>query len=280
MSGSKILIIITIAITIALLFWLWGCTVTPGVQATPTSAPHTDITSQTATDAEVRGVTRLRLRFLISAVVILILVWIGARIVILLLQTYVPKGQPVGILLESLYSIVLSVALYQIMRPNAAEYGLSLGTLPKKPTLIVLAGYITVVITLLLWRIGSTWFQPLDLSARTTQVSRALGFYWLTVCVVPVFEELLFRGLLQTWACLAFPGGVGRGEVLSWGTLVAAALFGLFHLPFLWPNPATRTWFSVGASFVAGTILGIIRDRIGSVYPAMLLHSMGNLTGF
>jgi len=225
-------------------------------------------------------VTRLRLRFLISALVILILVWIGARIVVLSLQTYVPKGQPVGVLLESLYSIVLSVVLYQVMRPKTAEYGLSLGTLPRKLTAIVLAGYIMVITTLLLWQIGSTWFQPLALSIRTTRVSGVLGFYWLTVSVVPVFEELLFRGLLQTGACWAFPGGVGRGAVLSWGALVAAALFSLLHLPFLWPNPATRTWFSVGSSFVAGTIFGIVRDRTGSVYPAMLLHSMGNLIGF
>lgn len=67
MSNSKILT--TTAITIALLCGLWGCTVAPNMQATPTLAPRTDVTplriastptpganvTQTATDAEVIG---------------------------------------------------------------------------------------------------------------------------------------------------------------------------------------------------------------------------------
>ncbi len=67
MSNNKILT--TTAITIALLCGLWGCTVAPNTQVTPTLTPRTDVTplritstptpgangTQTATDAEVIG---------------------------------------------------------------------------------------------------------------------------------------------------------------------------------------------------------------------------------
>jgi len=89
-------------------------------------------------------------------------------------------------------------------------------------------------------------------------------------------EELLFRGLLQTWAHRALPGDLGRGTILSWATLVTAALFSLFHSPFLRPNSVARGWFGVGSSLVTGIALGIVRDLTGRVYPAILLHSLGN----
>lgn len=219
----------------------------------------------------------MKVRFLSKAIAILALYWIGARVTILMLQIYVPIG--VGrVILESLYSVVWAIVLFFVMWPDIANYGLSLSTLPRKLTLMLLASYAIGVSGLLIWRVGTILLQPIDADALT-QISRAVGFYWLVVCVIPVFEELLFRGLLQTWAHRAFPGGVGRGKVLSWGALVAAFLFSLLHLPFLWPS-ATRTWSAVSASLIAGIIFGIVRDRTKSIYPAMLLHSLGNLVGF
>jgi membrane protease YdiL (CAAX protease family) len=221
----------------------------------------------------------MKARLLIGALALSALFWAGKRLTIAALQAYVPRGAG-QILLESLYSIAWAAALYLVMRADLAEYGLLSGALPKGLTLVVLAGYAGVVAALFMWRIASLYLQPMEASARAMQVARTLGFYWLVVCVVPVFEELLFRGLLQAWAHRAFPGGVGKGPTLSWATLVTAALFSSIHLPFLWPNPTVRGWFGVGSSFVAGIILGIVRDWAGSIYPGILLHSLGNLFGF
>lgn len=221
----------------------------------------------------------MKARFWISALALLALWWAGKRLTVSALQAYLPRGAR-PILLESLYSLAWAIALYPVMRADAAEYGLSSGALSKRLTLVVLAGYAGVVAALFIWRIASLSLQTMEATARAMQVAHALGFYLLVVCVAPLFEELLFRGLLQTWACRAFPRGAGRGPILSWATLVTATLFSSIHLPFLWPNATVRGWFSVGSSFVAGIILGIVHDRMGSIYLAILIHSLGNLIGF
>ncbi len=80
------------------------------------------------------------------------------------------------------------------------------------------------------------------------------------VGVAPVLEELVFRGYLQTAIAARLGPAVGIG--------VAAALFGLFHLS----DPAV-----VPVLAVVGALLGWVRHRSGSVYPAMAGHLVNNV---
>jgi membrane protease YdiL (CAAX protease family) len=96
---------------------------------------------------------------------------------------------------------------------------------------------------------------------------------WLsTLLVQPLLEELAFRGLVQSFLLGLFsPAGQPRrcGPV-TLANALTTLLFVLLHLrvqPLLW------------ALAVAGPslLLGHVRERLDSVWPAVLLHGWFNL---
>ncbi len=89
----------------------------------------------------------------------------------------------------------------------------------------------------------------------------AIGAFLLLVALgavlVPIGEELLFRGLLQGWL---------RRFGTAVAVVVAAAVFGVAH------------GFNVvlPAAIVLGVLLGIVRERSGSIWPAVVGHAVNN----
>jgi len=77
--------------------------------------------------------------------------------------------------------------------------------------------------------------------------------------IVPVFEELLFRGVLPGWL---------RTHLSSSATLVAAAaLFALMHgYPIAMP-----------AAFVFGLVAGWVRQVTGSTLNTVVIHVLNNV---
>jgi membrane protease YdiL (CAAX protease family) len=87
----------------------------------------------------------------------------------------------------------------------------------------------------------------------------------------PVLEELLFRGFLQ-----GLLSGQSWGQKALRGVTVANGITTLlFMLGHLWGH--TLPWAI--AVVVPSLIFGYFRDRFGSVYPAIVLHSFYN-TGY
>jgi membrane protease YdiL (CAAX protease family) len=80
------------------------------------------------------------------------------------------------------------------------------------------------------------------------------------VAGAPVLEELVFRGYLLT----AIRARVGPVAAIA----STAVLFGLFHLS----DPAV-----VPVLVVIGVLLGWVRQRSGSVYPAIAAHLVNNV---
>ena len=77
-----------------------------------------------------------------------------------------------------------------------------------------------------------------------------------------VAEETFFRGWVQTLLRRRFP---------RWPSVISAsAVFGLAHL--LSPLGPFAT-----LAFFPGLVMGYLRDRHGSVLPAILFHWVGNL---
>lgn len=108
---------------------------------------------------------------------------------------------------------------------------------------------------------------PLDLA---WPLQRPYVFFQL-VLVYPVFEELVFRGLLQGGLARRLPGSligpVSRANALT--SLIFAASHLLYHAP-LW----------AALAFVPSLVFGWARDRYRSLAAPMLLHVWYNLGYF
>ncbi|MEN6532418.1 MAG: CPBP family intramembrane glutamic endopeptidase [Bryobacteraceae bacterium] len=114
--------------------------------------------------------------------------------------------------------------------------------------------------------LGVVKFRPIPLEwwkAAPLAVATFLGMLW----VVALSEEFFFRGVLQRHLSRLLSSELGA-------ILIAAALFGLVHLPFRqFPN-----WkFSLVAA-VAGFFYGKAFTRAGSIRAAMVAHALVNTT--
>ncbi len=80
------------------------------------------------------------------------------------------------------------------------------------------------------------------------------------ICIMPaVFEEIGFRGLIQTWLMRVL--SPWKAVALA-GALFSAAHFSVLSAPYL---------------LMAGCLFGWVRWRTGRILPAMILHFLHNL---
>ena len=97
---------------------------------------------------------------------------------------------------------------------------------------------------------------------------------------VPIAEELLFRGVLQTGLNATIRTTIFKGR-LRVGTLVAATIFGLTHAVAIFANHnVALTVGIVGSAFVFGLFGGYLYDRSNNLWLPLAVHVMGNLAGF
>jgi membrane protease YdiL (CAAX protease family) len=83
--------------------------------------------------------------------------------------------------------------------------------------------------------------------------------------VVPVLEEIIFRGYLQT--SLTKRVGALKAIVMS------SALFASFHFA---AGQGINNFNIVGTLFVLSLFLGFLRERQGNLLPSMALHATFN----
>ena len=86
------------------------------------------------------------------------------------------------------------------------------------------------------------------------------------VIVAPVTEEILYRGVLQSWMIHL----LGRPHRIAAVMMVAAA-FSLVHL-------SAAPWQVLPALFVLGLMLGWLYETTGSLWPGIAVHALFNLT--
>ena len=123
--------------------------------------------------------------------------------------------------------------------------------------LAMLAGMVVV------W-VMHRWVQPYPSEVMFTWVQLLSLVIWQ-----PLFEEVLFRGIIQgELTARGVTGDVLPG--VSCSNAIASSLFVLLHLVM------TSSYWSF-ALFVPSVIYGHFRDRFDSVVPSMLLHGAYNL---
>ncbi len=132
----------------------------------------------------------------------------------------------------------------------------------------------------LIWEVSSQALRDVTAAAAITLVPlTALSLYYfssrlpspeagtafsqvLSGLAAAVAEETFFRGWLQTLL---------KRRLSSFGAIfLASALFGLAHLA------SPHAPFALLA-FFPGLVMGFLRDRHGSVLPAILYHWIGNI---
>lgn len=113
---------------------------------------------------------------------------------------------------------------------------------------------------------GSKWledfYQEIMYAFEKMLHYKVAGF--ITVCILaPVFEEILFRGILLR-------GLLQNGTSPIIAIILSSFLFGLAHL-----NP----WQFLGAGFL-GAIFGFVYYRTKSLWLVMFLHALNNMISF
>lgn len=174
------------------------------------------------------------------------------------------------LILELLIITIILAAGYFGFARRLKGFGLNLKTLPKDipwAAVNLLAVWPLIEAALLLTLFIGKFVNP-EFSIEVHQSLLALGDYpqwWMraaiivsAVLVVPVFEELLFRGLLQTT--------VRSHTRMPWVAIIATSiLFSMLHPPTHW---FAMTMLSVG--------LGYAYEKSGSLFRCICMHILFN----
>ncbi|MFT4711488.1 MAG: membrane protease YdiL (CAAX protease family) [Planctomycetota bacterium] len=122
------------------------------------------------------------------------------------------------------------------------------------------AAELLIVIGFAVWIFGLG--NEVETGGLTTH-SQVWRYWFLTLLTAPFIEELLFRGLFQRQL------EVGLGRTLA--ILISGPIFWIYH------------WISYGSvtsinHMVAGWILAWAYAKTGSLWVAIALHAIGNLS--
>jgi membrane protease YdiL (CAAX protease family) len=131
----------------------------------------------------------------------------------------------------------------------------------------------------LIGNVAQTVASPTPAAHLPPVAPLAAELFFLAVLVGPT-EELLFRGLIQTGLNQSMPAAVRwRGWTLSVGTVVAAAVFGLWHLTNLTYQALGPTVQQVAIATFMGLVIGVFYARTRNLIGASILHSLNDFLG-
>lgn len=133
----------------------------------------------------------------------------------------------------------------------------------KPHSLSWLFGIALIVGTIIAWVIGQQTIERGPIS---------LLMFGSLVLWQPAIEELLFRGVLQG-VLLNSDFGTRRFAGVSSANLLTSIAFALTHLV------NHSTFWAIGV-FFPSLLFGLFRERSGSVWPPLLLHTIFNFAFF
>jgi membrane protease YdiL (CAAX protease family) len=86
-------------------------------------------------------------------------------------------------------------------------------------------------------------------------------FLAATILVAPVYEEILYRGVLQS--------ALQETRLGFWGAS--------FFISSVWSLQHWYSWIDTVTVIVLGVVLSMLRRKTGSIFPGMLVHGFVNL---
>jgi hypothetical protein len=173
-------------------------------------------------------------------------------------ESVIPQVTMNALLISAVVSTVLFYFLYRHYRKDFDMTPFRAPSIVPLVVVIGLAGNFAVMaIVTALQEIWGTDLATSTLDGMLENVN--MGIFLLTVCiVVPVAEELCFRGLMFNHLSRAFSFWTAN--------IIQAAVFGLIHgLP-----------IQIGYAFLFGLLLGWLQRRTGRLSIAILAHIVFN----
>jgi membrane protease YdiL (CAAX protease family) len=209
-----------------------------------------------------------------SFLLVLLVIQIGRGLIITGLWRLLHPGpdSPLWAVMDMVAFGLIGISLLLYFRPSRKQLALDWKKAPRWE----LAAYIGMGI-LTSGLVISTYFLQSDLFILN--INSAL--------VIPIFEELLFRG--WGWGQLRKVSFFRGSAFTNW--LIVSLLFGLWHFGYMDiyllkiapANPNMDWGFFLLMKFlttlVIGLTVGIPRWRTGRVYGSLILHSLINLFG-
>lgn len=123
--------------------------------------------------------------------------------------------------------------------------------------------FMSSILVSLISLVFPSWLEAyetlIENAGLTNNVSTAMMLY--SVCLAPISEELIFRGVTMRIARRAFPFWIAN--------IIQAVLFGVFHMNMM----------QACYAFALGLFLGYICEYGGTIYHAILFHFLFNLWG-
>lgn len=155
--------------------------------------------------------------------------------------------------------------LWSLRRPPGFGF-----TLPRNLqflALAVVAGLAAPLLGALLTQLlahGHAVTQNIQQLGGSTPLGLRLPLVLVVVSVGPLVEELLFRGVLLSALLQRWHAG--------WAVAINSLAFALVHLPGL-----QYQWYALPELALLALVLAWLRLRSGSIWPAVVAHSVNNL---
>ena len=160
----------------------------------------------------------------------------------------VPVNETASLFLRSV--VLLTVAHFVYLKRSVS--GISMHRKLDRG-LVFMATLICASNLLFLWASNNPW--------RQVAITYTL--------IVPLTEELLFRGYIPGKLKTEFAGFVNKEIGLSWAVIVSAILYGIWHV-------SNMRFFQVFFTIMGGLFFGVLREKTGTIYASVLLHIITN----
>ncbi|MGP9039632.1 lysostaphin resistance A-like protein [Cytobacillus kochii] len=184
-----------------------------------------------------------------------------------LLQRLFQNDLYAGTLTGLIMAIAFTVALYYI---TIKPYGLNWQSLGLRSfaksywlpiigwTIFLIVGNVLLVILMDLFGVGVENKKTASLTVELNGFTILIAFISAAI-VSPIYEEILYRGFIYKW--LRAKCNIGLSMLIS------SAIFTVVHLP---------TYNTLPVNFFSGLIFAWTYEKTGSIYPAMIIHSVFN----
>ncbi|MCC5910019.1 MAG: CPBP family intramembrane metalloprotease [Clostridiaceae bacterium] len=173
-------------------------------------------------------------------------------------------------------SLLVIILMGGINRIKLMDYGIGWGDKEtgKKYTLLFFKYFCVYTTGAFITVIATNSFQQFEYPLTATNITGHLGFQLL---LSGPAEELLFRGFAITMLAVVIRGRIFNGKI-SIANLIAAVIFGLAHIVFLFnPFEIRYSLFQVVYAIVLGLFYGDCYEKTNSVFYPMIMHSFTNV---